>query len=242
MKISPGEPTKYDYTLPHIRYKLSKEYFIYLKNRKSMLDFGCGNGANTVLFRNDFNKIAGIDIDKNFIKEACDHSKRKKISNISYRVFNGKHTSFANEIFDFITCFEVLEHTFDDDRALQEIARLLNKEGLLCLSVPNKLYIMETHGFRLPLNKYIKWNRVPFMNFLPKSFYNRYGKARIYTKKEIIHLLHKNHLQVIEAGYLKPPLDKLHASPIIKTIVKSIIQLLPEWMGISIFIAAKKDE
>jgi ubiquinone/menaquinone biosynthesis C-methylase UbiE len=44
---------------------------------------------------------------------------------------------FKNETFDFIYCCEVLEHLIHHEGILQEIFRVLKKEGKLVISVPN---------------------------------------------------------------------------------------------------------
>lgn len=50
---------------------------------------------------------------------------------------------FKDESFDTVFCSQVLEHLPDPKRALEEMARILKKEGHLILSVPHLSYI---HG------------------------------------------------------------------------------------------------
>src|SRR5207247_1410784 len=72
------------------------------------------------------------------------------------------------------------------------------------ISVPNKAWIFETHGARLPL---LPWNRVPFFSWLPKSIHDRYANARIYSKREITGILSKHHLNIKHAEYITAPMD-----------------------------------
>jgi SAM-dependent methyltransferase len=43
---------------------------------------------------------------------------------------------FASECFDFVLCSEVLEHIHEDERALDELIRVLTPSGYLLISVP----------------------------------------------------------------------------------------------------------
>ncbi len=69
-----------------------------------------------------------------------------------------------NEKFDIIICTEVLEHTLNPFKAMEEIFRLLKKDGILLLSVPFNFRIhgplpdcwrFSEHGLRELLKKFI---------------------------------------------------------------------------------------
>jgi SAM-dependent methyltransferase len=49
---------------------------------------------------------------------------------------NVEHLPFANGIFDLAICSHVLEHVENDERAMQEIARVLNKNGWAFVGAP----------------------------------------------------------------------------------------------------------
>jgi len=240
MRVSLGEPTRYGYSLPLIRYNLCKKYLKKLGKKGLILDYGCGNGANTIFFKNAAKKIIGIDVEQNRVSEAIREAKQREIANIIYKKYNGRKIPFKDQSFDAIISFEVLEHTKNDKHSLKDIWRTLKPNGILCLSVPNKWYLMETHGFNLPLKKIIPWNRIPFLNLMPNVFYLKYGNARIYTKKGVCGLLKDNNFHIISTCYIKPPLDKIKNKRI-WGIINTIIQKLPEFMGVSIFVTARRD-
>tara|TARA_Y100000031_G_scaffold153650_1_gene199400 strand:+ start:1001 stop:1471 length:471 start_codon:yes stop_codon:yes gene_type:complete len=50
---------------------------------------------------------------------------------------------FEDDKFDSVICSEVLEHIEDDQKAIQELYRVLKREGLLILTVPSKDSIWE---------------------------------------------------------------------------------------------------
>ncbi len=54
-----------------------------------------------------------------------------------------KSLPYQNEFFDYIVCVEGLEHIENPANAIREFARLLKKDGLLIVSVPNIMNIEE---------------------------------------------------------------------------------------------------
>ena len=51
---------------------------------------------------------------------------------------------FDDNSFDFILCNHVLEHVYDDDLAVQEIKRVLKKNGIAILQVPIEMKLYKT--------------------------------------------------------------------------------------------------
>ena len=51
---------------------------------------------------------------------------------------------FDDNSFDFILCNHVLEHVYDDDLAVQEIKRVLKKNGIAILQVPIEMKLNKT--------------------------------------------------------------------------------------------------
>ena len=98
---------------------------------------------------------------------------------------------------------------------------------------------MDTHGFNLPFNKLIRYHRIPFLSYLPKRFYDQYGKARIYSRKQITFLLERAGFKMMCIDYIYPPFDKVK-NPILKKTLFSVYYKLPKSMGVSIFAVCKK--
>ena len=55
---------------------------------------------------------------------------------------------FNDNSFDYILCNHVLEHIYDDDKAMKEIFRVLNKNGIAILQVPIDIKNNLTHEGR----------------------------------------------------------------------------------------------
>ena len=57
---------------------------------------------------------------------------------------------FADNTFDVITCFHVLEHIPDDMKAMQELRRCLKSDGVALINVPFRTDISQTVEFNEP--------------------------------------------------------------------------------------------
>jgi len=103
-----------------------------LRTQGALLDVGCATG----LFLNEMRRygqwrLAGIEI----APEASAYARER----FHLDVFSGpiEDAPWPNGSFDVITLWDVLEHLPDPNGALRSLGRLLSKEGLLILSVPN---------------------------------------------------------------------------------------------------------
>jgi ubiquinone/menaquinone biosynthesis C-methylase UbiE len=239
--IDIGTPTQYGFRLPQLRYELSRPYLPDGASSR-LLDFGCGNGANTVLFAGDVASIDGVDVEEARVSEATRAAADLGLTNISYRVYDGDSLPFEDAAFDHVTSYEVLEHTTDDAAAVAEIRRVLRPGAAITISVPNKWYLMETHGFDLR-PRWVKWNRVPFMSWLPTSVHERYACARIYTKRRIVDLLEQGGFEVLAHEYIMPPFDKVERPSLKRSLegTFSAIERSPlRVVGVAHFLAARR--
>tara|TARA_Y100000590_G_scaffold264800_3_gene297623 strand:- start:332 stop:1138 length:807 start_codon:yes stop_codon:yes gene_type:complete len=137
-----------------------------LKNKK-LLDVGAGHQPYKAYF-------------KNCIYESCDNE--EVISDIKYDIANAKHTFNADinknipredEYYDLVLCSEVLEHVYNPLNVISEISRILKKDGILILTVP------QSSGEHM----------------LPHNYFN-------YLKNGVKYLLEKNNFKIesIEAS------------------------------------------
>lgn len=105
-------------------YERIKANGIYFKG--DILDFGCGSKPYESLF-SSVTSYVGTDI-----KGAGNDHKFSKVDVF----YNGKTLPFADETFDAVVSFEVLEHVFNIDEVLTEIRRVLKPNGQLLISIP----------------------------------------------------------------------------------------------------------
>ena len=148
-----------------------------------------------------------------------DHASTHKIDTVTTLQYDGVNLPAPDKQFDAVVSYAVLEHVQNEEQALSEIHRVLKEQGTLVISVPNKRWIFETHGARLP---FLPWNRVPFFSWLPRSIHSRFAMARIYTKKEITGLLTRSGFDVLGSCYMTAPMDVVK-SPRLQRLLRRVI-------------------
>lgn len=153
--------------IPFIFKKYGKyPFFKQEKNDLNILDIGCGNGDFlTYLNNKKWNKY-GIEINK----KACDIAKNNKI-----RIFNSNSIpkDFKNNTFDVIRYWHVLEHLPNPIISLQNSTRLLKKNGLIIIAVPNidsiNSKIFKNNWFDLDPTRHLNHFSVTSMKKLLKN-------------------------------------------------------------------------
>lgn len=93
----------------------------------SVLDFGCGSKPYEFLFKNA-TEYVGLDT-----KAGHDHEALGSKVDVFY---DGKVIPFEAGRFDAVVSFEVMEHVFNIDEALEEIKRVLKPGGTVLITMP----------------------------------------------------------------------------------------------------------
>ncbi len=108
-----------------------KEY-----NPKTLLDVGCSDGLLLECFYNYGVECFGVDISKKALSFAP-----KKFNLCSVDI-EKENLPFKDEVFDFVTILEVLEHLRDHRKIISEIYRVLKPSGVVMMSTPvdSKMY------------------------------------------------------------------------------------------------------
>ena len=223
MAIELGKPADYGQYILQRRYALAKAYAPEAFTRGGFyLDVGCGNGAQTVLFAQHFDRWMGIDVEEARLNEfravMRDHPPSEKFEIVQY---DGDHIPCDDKSVDVLTCIEVIEHTKSDTATIRELYRVLKPGGTAIVTVPNKWWIFETHGANLPL---LPWNRVPLFSWLPKSIHQKYAKARIYRKNQIERLVREAGFQIQKSLYITAPMDMIKFGALQSFVRKAIFR------------------
>lgn len=218
------------------RVELTKEIPNFCNKNLSLLEIGCGNGATLLLMSSEMKRCLGVDI----FDHTTEFKKKKEelgITNCEI-VLKNMEQEDLDEKFDRLICFEVIEH-FNDEQTVKRFKRWLRPGALCAISVPNKWWVFETHGAKLPL---LPWNRVPFFSWLPTFIHERLANARIYTKPRIKKLLQESGFEVLEMQYITAPMDVLKEGALKRFLVNNIFKNnttgVP-FLSTSIFIVAK---
>lgn len=110
------------------RHKLYEK--VDLKNKRNILDVGCGTGAITMdIAQCTGGEVIGIDIDKEKLQEA--EKLLEDISNVTLKEADVTDLPFDDGTFDLVIFHLVLIHIKDQQEALKEMARVASKNGIV---------------------------------------------------------------------------------------------------------------
>lgn len=113
-----------------------------LKKDDSVLDIGCfASEVVVALHKLGYTRLAGADLNPVLAKMPYQDS-------IDYQVVNFKNTKFADSSFNAITSISVIEHDFEADSLLREVARLLKPGGYFIASFDYWPEKIDTTGTR----------------------------------------------------------------------------------------------
>lgn len=235
-----GRPADFSDRIIKRRINLVKNIKEFTGKNYSLLDIGCGNGASMFLLSNQMKRCVGIDITDEQLNEFNTYKNAHDIDNCEFKILDVVKTSAKNK-YDRIISFEVIEH-LSDESGLNYYFDSLKEDGILAITVPNKWWIFETHGAKLPL---LPWNRVPFFSWLPKPLHEKFANARIYTKKRICNLLKEHGFKIVECKYVTAPMDVLPEGKIKEWIINNVFKndstRIP-FKATSIFVVAIKEK
>jgi len=173
----------------------------------TLLDFGCGNGAQTLRFADCCDKLIGVDLNQEYLTDFRQEATRLGLADrVTAIATGGGPIHLPDGSVDAVTSFTVLEHVPDEQAALAEMYRVLRTGGVLVLTVPNRWWIFETHGADLPL---LSWNRVPLVSWWPRRWHDKWARARIYRRRDIVELVTGAGFRVLDTGRLTAPMDVL---------------------------------
>lgn len=159
----------------------------------SVLDVGCGTGLFLKpLIVAGCTQLYGVDGPQDFTGRALSRG-YKEVSEVAD--LNISPLPGANESFDLVVCKDVFEHLLNPTYALSEISRVLKKDGLLLLHVPNHFPLVG----RL---KFLFTNDIDTFSYFRKESRWTFPHIRFYE--------HRDSLQVLAAHNFSLVLDLSH--------------------------------
>lgn len=102
---------------------------------KKILDVACGTGEFLIEAKERGMDIYGIDISSFAIEDARKHVKGKFFTG------TGENLPFRHNEFDFATCIGSLEHFPNPEKGIMEMARVIKKDGVCLIHVPNLMFL-----------------------------------------------------------------------------------------------------
>lgn len=104
-----------------------------LSARTNVLDVGCGTGHLLLVLSKTVSKgkLAGIDLSSEMVAQA--RKKLKQVKNADVRLAEVEHIPHRSGTFDYVACTEAFHHFPRPLEALQEMERVLKKNGKLIM-------------------------------------------------------------------------------------------------------------
>lgn len=157
MGVMEGKPSTYLRTFED-DYRIKRLVEMVKMEKGKILDIGCGGGITTESLQYYFPKatLYGCDVSKKAIDYAREFGSKK----VTYGVIRGKKLPYKDKTFDVCVCLDVMEHVPDVEFFLEEVKRIMKKNGKFFLLVPcegqqlthtwfwQKLKIGDTMTFR----------------------------------------------------------------------------------------------
>lgn len=164
-------------------YVLQRSIFAYLEAAKivsgKVLEIGTGSGYGVKYIAPSVEKFVTID------KFVCDVD-FKAYPNVEFRQQTvPPFTNIADNTFDYVVTFQVIEHIQNDDLYVKEIARVLKPGGKLIVTTPNRYTSLSRNPWHIReykpnelialLKKYFKAinTRGVYGNQLVMDYYNK---------------------------------------------------------------------
>lgn len=102
---------------------------------RRVLDAGCGTAYGCrLLARGGADEVVGVDIARSVLETVA----TRMPESVRLQTGDLRKLDFANDAFDLVVCFEVIEHFDDPFAVLDELVRVLAPGGLLLVSSPNR--------------------------------------------------------------------------------------------------------
>jgi 2-polyprenyl-3-methyl-5-hydroxy-6-metoxy-1,4-benzoquinol methylase len=161
--------------------------------QNKILELGCGEGKTLLNAKHQgkASEVVGIDIISPMYSHAeLDSYLQGDIDNMSI--------PYPDEYFDVLICADVLEHLVDPWQALHRVSKLLKKDGILVVSLPNaRDYLMFVAVF-------LKGS----FTYKSEGLFDR-GHIRFFCKKDIIRLIEGAGLKIVKFDFKLEKIRKL---------------------------------
>jgi 2-polyprenyl-3-methyl-5-hydroxy-6-metoxy-1,4-benzoquinol methylase len=149
----------------------------YIKQNDTVLDIGCGVGVLSLYYGNKCKLVTGIDISNKVITLAIKSAKILYLDNsVKFKTLNFPD-DYLKDTFDKIIFSEVLEHIFNESKALIAISKMLKHDGKLIITVPSTNSPLYKMG-------------------LSKKFDEEVGHLRRYSANDLIDKLEENGFKI----------------------------------------------
>jgi methionine biosynthesis protein MetW len=167
-----------------IRIPLRREFlFRHIKPGDEVLDAGTCSGYFAKLLMERGNNVRGLELNP----DSVEYARGQGVDVIQHDL--EEPFPFADENFDVVIAYEIIEHLFDTKSFLDECRRVLKPGGKVLISTPNLNFIL--HRLRILFGYHIH-----YLGTYPEDHHGDH--IRIFNKKTITELLNKTGFSVTD--------------------------------------------
>ena len=134
---------------------------------KTVLDIASGEGFGSALLARNAKCVIGVDIDQNTVRHA--QHKYERLRNVSFVVGDARALPLESKSVDLIVSFETIEHIHEHQKMLDELLRVLRRDGAVIVSSPDKINYSDKPGFANPFHVH-ELTHHQFVRLFKKSF------------------------------------------------------------------------
>jgi ubiquinone/menaquinone biosynthesis C-methylase UbiE len=207
----------------------------------SCLDIGCSAGIITSLLGNHFRMSVGVDIDQEALQYARQHSLSPRVH---FLTADSMRLPLRNNSIDVIVCNHIYEHVPQAERLMDEIYRVLKKEGCCYFAAGNKYMVLEGHY------------GLPFLSWVPKRVAHLYlritGKGDFYYEEHrslggLKQLMKNFQIRDYTIAIVRDPerfsaTDLFHPRSFFSKWTRGLAPLLYPWIPTYVWVLTKTDE
>lgn len=148
----------------HLRFRYLKDYCIppiierHIPHGGTVLEIGCGQGADLALLAKHADWVTGIDVSNESVMRARGFLLYKGIKNAIVETANAEQLPFADNCFDAVYSYGVMHHAPDTQACINEAYRVLKPQGTAVIMLyrswsPQYVVSKVLRGMTYPLRK-----------------------------------------------------------------------------------------
>lgn len=111
------------------------EFFVIKKN-DLVINIGCGNGPQAIIYEGAYAKMIGIDINQDRIDQSIKIMEKFGVENYEPIFANVEDLPIEKEFFDKALAIDIIEHVQDPNKMCKEIHRVLKNKRELLITFP----------------------------------------------------------------------------------------------------------
>ncbi len=201
-----------------------------------LLNAGCGDGLYERSLKKKMKEIVSFDLNKGDVQIAHAINPAK---NIAYCVGDIGDMPYKKDTFDCVICTEVLEHLVEERKAIEELIRVLKKNGKLIITVPSKdfpffydpiNYILNSLGKRLNIGVW-GWGHVRLYDAESLEIKIKLKMVKVkYLSFSLVGLLENSYLNSTIQKFIKnDPMNRDRVREDVTKIRRSVDYRLPRF-------------